>query len=501
MTLEFLLPNGDVADYWWGSIVTKFTLSAKVNRRTLVNTFVHSYSLGIAGWKTNAEFREFIAFNHEMVHYFQDLLTGIGHWDYLVRREYQPKLLTLARDLSWEQIESFLVGEEWNYPYCTDKVISLKKRLEDDLIYLPSSKYPPSRRAALAKAISSIPGMQIMSDEKPVEQAFLIENILEAEAVAITALQMFNILPSANNLQSEIAILHKSLFVPYYMSDQYATTIWFVLGSIKATFGINSDEVEKNIVITQMCFHVLTFLVDLACAHPSPYLLIRENLSKLDYEPGLKLARLLRVFLYLDVKETEKILELVLKDKDFLQAETMLLSKCKYPYLSSAQIYSDWCNVFTNMMEQDDNRILKLRYKACKYRVSQPNTFVYKDFGISIDAKIPLFFLTPFGLESNGFDWDYLDYDEWTMLTADIMRNRKELSLVNFFFGTGRFVCPLAETQSCDAATPNCFSGITATSQFPRAPNCLVRDGLEQASWLFPDSVVQKDNGQENNLP
>jgi hypothetical protein len=96
---SFRLPDGQLANYPWGSSVIRLSTLAPHHSKSL-SEFMAAYLTPRADWINDAGFRAHISFQHELVHYYQDLLTGVGRWGLLVRRKLNPMLLGLGRDVS-----------------------------------------------------------------------------------------------------------------------------------------------------------------------------------------------------------------------------------------------------------------------------------------------------------------------------------------------------------------------------------------------------------------
>src|SRR5262249_35195111 len=147
MSSRFILPNGAIALYIWGSHVTRFSALAPADTRTMPESLA-GLTQELAHWSSNVDFRRKIAFHHEVVHYLQDLLTGVGYWDFLVRRNYAKKILGVARFASW------LPGQ--SLPLKTNGVYEEHKNaLCRELIMTRSDEQPRDRRQAFAMSLAA----------------------------------------------------------------------------------------------------------------------------------------------------------------------------------------------------------------------------------------------------------------------------------------------------------------------------------------------------------
>lgn len=476
MSLTFRLPNGEVGDYAWGSNVVRFTHWAQVTKDTAIRSMA-GLAQGLSSWDSNAAFRAMIAFHHEIVHYLQDTLTGVGHWDFLVRQRYILKLNTLARKYSYDQTLTI--------PYKSDAARSMISEMRGQLVMLPTPKVPVTRRNRVANELRSL-GAEHLNPEQPIEQALLIESILEGEAAATVAIQLIRLVKRMPKPQLAIANQNRSLWAPYYMDKRYGQTIWFFLSSLDTVFGAGHDK-SLNGAYREIYYRLMVFFVDLGCAYPPPGLVEGSGLRPSDYEPGIRIARMFKTFLFLNDSETEQFMNALFRENDVVRAETLLLKRCALPYLSSSRIYQAWADLFAQMMKSDDDRLLLLRHDACRRRVDDPSVGIHKDLFTAVDKQIPIYFMTPRGLNSHHFSLEHLESEEFSMMVGDLMRHNRDLASMDFFFEDGRFVCPLAEARMCSTRIPECTSGLGTLNQLPSSLDCRVRDALADAGWHFPD--------------
>src|SRR5215204_1566864 len=87
------LKNQDLASYRWGRYHISLSRSS-VSERTYLIEAIAALLHGIGRWETAAEFRSFVSLFHETVHYEQDITTGVGHWDYVVRDRFKKDILS-----------------------------------------------------------------------------------------------------------------------------------------------------------------------------------------------------------------------------------------------------------------------------------------------------------------------------------------------------------------------------------------------------------------------
>jgi hypothetical protein len=311
-------------------------------------------------------------------------------------------------------------------------------------------------------------------DEKP----YLISSLLEGEAAAMVALQMFGL--KMSNEQREISFDNRSLFAPGSMPEIYSSTIQEVSGIIEHYYSDFTEETESWEHFKFRLKMLLTvFFVDLACSYPPPDH-VQLARSSMDFEPGIRFIRLLYAFQILAIKPKANDFISALFNGKFYEAEAYLLQECEFPYPRAIEIYQNWLTFFDNLLADDDNKILLFRRNCCDQRVKDFSAYVRKT-PLFLTNQSHLYWMTSRGLESVGSSLAYLDpHDKWEFVTEFLIHYR-DLALADYFLETGKFICPLASV--CEAATHYCLKGIYKNSLFPARPGCLIREGLEQAGF------------------
>src|SRR4051794_40897000 len=118
------------ANYKWSSSLTWFSALTNPDKRTAIDILAHM-SANTAPWKTDLDFRTAISFSHELVHYYQDMLTGVGHWDFITHRNMFPtafkwakQLLTVTSKLPFNDNNIFYEIHSY-YKYCYDEFLKM----------------------------------------------------------------------------------------------------------------------------------------------------------------------------------------------------------------------------------------------------------------------------------------------------------------------------------------------------------------------------------------
>jgi hypothetical protein len=463
MSLSIHLHAGDWADYEWGTLVPTFRSSARVHKKTLLDTLQSLY-YRVGPWRTELEFRRTIAFMHEFVHFAQDLFTGIGCWDYLVQQKYLPRVLGDARSRSSEQPN--------RVPFARTEDV---ENYYEEIVYVPTKKLSARRRQKLLDAIGRLPDFQLrnVDDLLPC----FAENLLESEAAVTVLYQYFNLEQMVSEDGEQIAKQNRALYFPGYMPEQYWSQFSFFLEALD----LDLENARHNEDMFASYCWMFILVCDLACAHPSPRLLQAKGQDRIEYEPGIKFIRLVRAMNRLSEVEG-KDFAAASQRKDLPAMEKILLDQCDYPYLTGQEVYEDWADLFAEMAKQDDDRVLAMRASCCRQRVNEPMYFIGKYAARSVEQNIPVYVLTPPGFVFFGIN-KFLFPEEQDALFVDLLKRSRDFALTSFFFGDGKYRCPLAESKQCDAATVTCLDGISRGQQFPPAGDCIVRHGLEACGF------------------
>jgi hypothetical protein len=478
MTFEFRLDASSVASYLWGSSLSRYPLAA-VDRHTLVEVLAHE-SGGHQGWTTPALFRERTSFIHEMVHYLQDISTGIGHWDHLARRTEWPKIFAGARTIRQLSLKSG-GGLAWAVAAAADRdPLQLADRLVDGLRYVPSFSLPTARTARLAEKLAQ----HVRHDGDPdVLAAFMPESLLEAEAMAVVAWTVAS--ARLTDDEQEVVSDERDLWHPSHLGERYTRTWDFFLPLFLEEMGPDAEErwAEDPRIWLGMALRLLTFLIDLACAHPSPRLLGDEDLH--EHEPGLKFARLCAALRALPGDRTLAVYE-ALAEQDYRTAEANLASMLAYPYPASHDVYADWADVLAPHAYPEADTLSAVRCRTAEARVADPRFGVHKRVSTFIHQDIPIHVLSRDGLETLGQQTWVYDEGVRQQVFFDLVAQIRDQRLVDFFVAGRPYVCPLArEMRACQVATGRCATGLSAAREYP-AEGCMVRTTVPNDLGLDP---------------
>jgi len=480
-----------MAGYRWGSLFCHF-LMAPTKVRSLAEILA---SFGARRWTWHGDepmARATIAFLHELTHLLQDVATGVGNWDYLVRQQYIPKLLAKIWQLSWEPRlkPPYDVGAFDGTPFqaVREEVEDLRQQMLGELICLPSPLLPEPRRTAIAEAImAGISNPSAISSSELGEAIAMLEpeSLLENEAMA-------------------------SVFYILYAMD-YSDEDWRLLRSIDILWDGNRMPVNYRLLF-QNFFTVLgdppedpgslhrfallgallfNFVSDIAMAYPSPGWLERSGQSRSAYEPGIRFRCLMRALREMDSAHVGPFLEAAQSDAPG-EAEALLLMTCDYPYPASRDIYADWAETLSKV---PDDPVADVRAAIASRRAAD-GAWTLKSADQALQYEVPIHIYSSMGYQRiryhgegilagvSGIYSDTISADsDLDDLEAEIVVRALDDAVITYLLDTGTFRCPLATRGLCDARVPQCRTGYRSFTELPPSPGCHARTRLYDMSF------------------
>jgi hypothetical protein len=454
---------GEMGLYKWGSLLIRFAAIAPVERRNM-GMILASISQHVGKWKTPGEFRGIVALTHEIVHYFQDLTTGLGHHDELTRRRSHRCALIESRMRSWSvdpataRATAVATCEKADGP------------LGDQLI-LPLAG---ERARAFCEQASAIPDIAF---SKEGVTDFNVISLLEVEAALTVYAHVMS--TQTDLLGRTLLDEHQSMWNPGVLPDPYRVPIATLLGLVLGIYGI--ERTDKG-VKTGLNFLgvVIGCLIDLACAYPAQQTITRAGMPDKEFEPGLKLIRALLALHTADASENERFCDAI-RALDYRAAETVILKHCAVKYPTCKEIYTDWEQEFEVMLKQDDDPVLRIRRDACRARIDDGSRFVDKGLLQIILSPIPLLWDKDGETQivfSNQFA---ANPEQLSELLAELDVRRTDKAFIAYIGDAIPFVCPIR--SKCAATTEVCGAGIRQNSDFPPIPGCGVRSRFEGGGW------------------
>lgn len=446
----------DMGVYRWGSLLPEFGTLSQARAHDFAGNLV-SLIEGIGNWSTPVEFRAWACLSHELVHYLQDLTTGVGHWDHKVREDARPQLVGAAKFLC----ESGLV----DFPSDVGR-----RELNDRLLMLVGKALPEERLESLREKVAPLL-VGIDAVDK-----FRVESVLEGEAAALVLAQVIGV-KGATKTQWQILNENMGVWHPDHMPAEYGF-LWDELQALmtdEEEVDLSDSELDKLFLLLAQ---FVGTMADISCAHPPPEMLEEREEDRSEYEPGLRFLRLLEAIARQSRESLEQLLDAVGR-RDGERAERLMLETSTYPYPPSRSVYEAWLPTF----EVSDSRIDALRAETCRIRLENPSAWIEKSLFSILENKLPFTVAGPEGFTSLGQRWEHLDPSLGAQLYFDLTRHAMEDATLSFFFETGRFVCPLGVGRACESASDACREGLRQTSDFPPSPGCEARQRLEDAGF------------------
>ena len=462
LRLADLLSSQSLAYYSWGTQTLWFSPFAAVTRRSPMLVLASIAAAGVGSWESEAEFRQTVSLLHELVHYAQDISTGVGHWDYVQRLKVHKSLLTRARN-------NIVLGERLIE---TDEARKNFTEAFGDSLYNAADLTRTARAETIKRELMKEPTYH---SGDGTEELLSIESILEAEAV----LQVYQTIRELRVTETAQDILenNRALFFPPAMAELYYGVFVQIMHSIVQgagdIAGLTAERLDK-------LFVMYLWLLDVCLAYPPPTYFNKTGRDPVDFLPGLKFMHLNRALTAgIDNSEASIIGERGAE-------ETVLqLSGVKYPL--SSEIYEQWIQYFGSEPAFEDDPIAVRRSKLCEQRLNGNYIFRPKDVQLLIEPNMPLFFSdgrTPatnmvFRLSPDNIPGDASSqFDDFR---AALLAHVRDMRLIQWFYLDRPFQCPIA--RECRVARPNCASGLAAFSDLPDDPGCFVGTGLHRVGF------------------
>jgi hypothetical protein len=475
----------DMGVYRWGSLLPVFTRLGPASAQDFPRNIAGMIA-GVGTWNTPAEFRGWAALTHELTHYLQDVTTGVGHWDHFVRRRTLSPLFSQAL---------LLCGPETRFPAhvggwsralqgsvelgAAAKIRELQDELRDELLFLDASVMPPARSTALEQRVTPLLAAGARHD------VYGIQFLLEGEAAAVVIKQVLG-LDEATKEQWEIVRENLTVWNPDRMPGEYGE-LWFeIVAILQHLYGedVNSLPTRQRDAFYELTGTLMGLLVDIACAHPAAELLAEWGVDRGEYEPGVRYLRMLAAIGAMDGPSLGQLVTAIVEG-DLERAEAGMLARCSFSYAPVREIYEDWKPRLEASAKSEDSWIDRIRADCCRIRLEQPGAWIEKSLFAILQHSLPFLVSGPAGIASIGQRWEHLEPTATAEIYGDVTRNSMVLAISDFFFETGRYVCPLAQAQTCEAARAECLSGIRQPSEFPPAAGCRVREWLQELGFYM----------------
>ena len=356
---EAVLRSG-LASYKWGSGTIWFAALSAVQKRSPAETVIDLITQNI-DWGSDAEFRRSVAYMHELVHYFQDLTTGIGHWDFVQRdRANQAVLPDLVRRFA-------------NHERSREGLNSstLRRCLAASIMNGRPTHETKEEKEKLIRTAEEVGWLPSES----VANLFTMQAILEAEAVLQVAVSVAR--TSVSESAQAVIDRNSSILNPMLMSDEYAALPKFMIQQAMHCIGVDtfSDylaEMHAQGMGLAHQYHTSIFLIDLSCAYPPPTYFAGSGLQVEEFLPGVRLMRYMHAF--------EGDLYDPAEFSDDASLEQRLNSACGFDYPLMSEVYRMWKDYF----EQDrGHAVARARASNANHRIDCADSFAKIGHGVA----------------------------------------------------------------------------------------------------------------------
>lgn len=454
---QFLLPDGEVAFYEWGTYSVNLAPSVGHGKDTIPWILV-GLSDRRAFWWNDSDFKRGVAILHECVHCLQDLTTGVGLWDFMLRMDSAAGILREWRKASY--------SVPFGAPVPTGERPSYGQWLDSG--FVPQSVEASRRRLAYLNERSTA-ALQISLEET---DAFSIARLLEAEAVVQVHLILARLAMSDH--QHRIMFEQRSLWSAPDMAELYQGVYHDVIDLLRGWARADGIDLDGN--GARLALTLTAMLIEISLAHPSPDFAAQSKLDIRDYDPGLKFVMLLAALAGLPLAEHNAVMTSI-GDWNLAEAERLLLARCAIPYPHSLTIYADWID---RLEQRDgDDRRIGLRLRALRQRLAQKSGVIFKSPDTFFLFGLPLIIVSDGGFRLTSTNPEYTLGDTRFELIADIAREQAVTRLFSSAIEGAPFVCSHAEFGICSARTRHCREGISSAGDFPADDQCAVRRMLE----------------------
>lgn len=459
------LESQGLATYKWGrSRITLSRFSSYRDRKYLVRVLA-GLTQGVGVWENQAEFRAFVALAHEMVHYFQDISTGVGHWDYIQRSAFIPRILT-----------DFLVST-----WLSGEAMELKKSTEEMLQEFSSISLYNVYDLRSERALTSIRALigQYENYQAGEEEDYTVPRLLELDAV----LGVWSLISGlkTSSLGAEIAAQNSQLYWPFRMREEYSETFKQMLSAFLTMQGIGTADVDENHEEMSRAISVfkamMPVLIDLSLAYPPPSYFDDKPDDRRHFEPGIRLIRLMHSLqreVQLSISQSSDLVVLI--DEGTRRTP-------EYCYPPVTEIYNLWVEFFEG--RGVDDPVGDWRREISQERSSSPSNFAYRriyDFAL---RDVPLFIEMPELQSDVIYQTARLIGEQGPDLYWTIKAIDRDMSLAELFLSRGGvpYVCPLASGGRCEVAVEACRKGIPRLAALPQSAGCSLRSGLESSGF------------------
>lgn len=450
------LYNLRLAAYEWGGGEIIFYPVAGFNKKGFLTKNLFALHQGvITDGNTQDDLVCLLAFLHEYRHYQQDMLTGVGHWDYVARTRQIVNVISLAKQASkdgtaHEPLSSGLSN------YVQQQSACLLQRPEAQEIALIEETLAPSE-----------------SNADQLAPLLTTRRLLEADAVL--HVYMLVVQSRADDATATALCALERFYEFFKMPAPYSDTLLLALSSFNARVleeVPNANRIKNFLRTTRL-------MLTMCLAHPDPDTLKRLGHDAQDYLPGVRYIRLLQAGIKQMLAPGENL-------RTICELEADLLAKAGFPYPSYFDCETGWTRYFNKMQDDPFPAVTAARSEALsrKYPPGEGAEWALRRLYADKPRDSVLSFIA-YDLPLLMRRTDHATQD--VLLTgrgflvpeynSDRLRHILAWRLTEFMSRRqSTFSCPLFVSANCEAKTERCLQPYADLNDVPASDACRVRE-------------------------
>lgn len=407
-------------------------------------------------FQDESQFKGFVALLHELAHCLQDNLTGVGHWDWLVRGKMLANAFRFGKNIAWRLHEQQ-----------RDLDAVARDYADQSFVNAGDGQWELDAMAARLRGLAS----------DGLVRELRTVSLLELDAYLNVQLVVMWL--AGTEKQHEIEAAHRA----YYgiMSSPYRDLWLAVLRTLNAGLG----EIETPERLTSL-MKIATYLLDSALAVPSPSYIRAHGGDREDYLPGVKLIRILCAF-----HEAPRQFRFFRRD-DATRIDGMSRKTRWFKYPSVDRAYKSWLDEFATVSEPWLVPSARGRAALVRQRLKAPAVAASRSPATLVEFEIP--FHTRIGSDSGKVLAFGAQVTDEMRAIADSADDALAVytAMAHHIMGLdSAYWCPRALSQGsrCPLCSEACVRGIVGLNNVPRNDQCTVRSQLASLDWNDSDEL------------
>jgi len=452
--------------YQWGNGRVELSRAANVDHRKVMALAQDLHSLSKlfrgggscepGGWDDYRAVRGFASLAHELTHLYQDLSTGLGHWDSTFRTVHRMHWIgARTPPLPW--------------PTPAGPIPAFGTRCNGEI---------SEQVIAMAGELSSV------------NQVASVDEIIEAEAVATTLLAVlaFESTPRTNRyILENIEILH-----PMRRDARLYRLVFdlFLSDFEQRITGLRSAMVPPSLDHPDLIARFMRLIVlacDISLSVPPPRPVDQQPLQLLEHHPSVRFAKLRKTLNILTPSELARLWD-SLSSTDLTESEELLstfTARSNTELGTRQQIYLEWGRTMLRHAPRYpdyEKALWEVRLNSTEFRLAHPSLCF---------PKLGLFGILPCIIDIPQHEWDDnldLQFNSQDQLNYSMPSLRRACrsnaaidELRDFSDGlTSVYSCPFAgqHVYHCRARESECWSGWSNLEHIPDSTDCHLRTNM-----------------------